>query len=384
MFDETLFRKDGGVKIKKAVQSSGSNHWGTGAETFEQGEERERVNFRYGRSPDAIHKDTLGGTLMPGYNWKPEKNIDMIGVELNLDIIGVDDDPKVELDDWNIYNPEALTQYTINAPEFVLCSVQLSDAVQRALNEYSATNGLEIVYADYDLTTAPVSGTSEGTQTSIYTEVRKSASRALAAYARITPVYSKYEIERSADSNASAINFAEDVRNGQRGWCDYQWQLGSLYFPQQKVAGTNAVDFDTLAYTYTLEAAGKLNGSSSCFLTLKGDPHPNDLTASFDTSMCNPCFNPLCSKPDILSQERFYKYGKAGSFCGGGHVVSVSLERSTMFNMSGIPINNSRVLALRGNFSGLTNTYTSGYRMNIYLKYVKLCRVFLLNTEVEQ
>ena len=93
---------------------------------------------------------------------------------------------------------------------------------------------------------------------------------------------------------------------------------------------------------------------------------------------------PGASPPDLLSQERLYVLGQPGSFQGGGEVIAVSLERSSLFNLSGIPINNSRVLALRGTYSSVATAYCKSHTLNIYLKYVKLARIFLNNVEVEQ
>lgn len=340
------------------------NWWGTRAESFE--------------TPRVVDMGTnvqkLGGVHTPGYRFVQEaKNFNK-----SYEIDEVQAWPQLD----TIQNPDALTEYAISSPQLSLCSVQLSDAIQRSLNEFSAVNGLEIVYTDYDLTTAPVTATENGT--SVYTEVRKSASRALAAYARLTPIYKKQEVEIQADSNASVVIYQEDLQRGARGWLDYQWQLGSLYFPQQKVAGKTAYDIDPICYAHTLEAFGRFDGKKVPMLTLRGETQQESTVISADTHMQNPFYNNNCSRPDLLSQERFYSQGKAGSFVGGGHVVSVSLERSTMFNLSGIPINNSRVLALRGNYSGYPTSYCDRYRLNVYLKYVKMARVFLLNTEVEQ
>jgi hypothetical protein len=75
-------------------------------------------------------------------------------------------------------------------------------------------------------------------------------------------------------------------------------------------------------------------------------------------------------------------------------MISVTLERSTMFNLAGVPVNNSRVLALRGTVSGESGDFRPDgggpiaggvvRQLDIYLKYVKLARVFLNNVEVEQ
>lgn len=286
-------------------------------------------------------------------------------------------------------NPDFVDVYDILYPEFSLCSVQLSDAIQRTLNEYSAVNGLEIVYTDYDLTTSPVQASV--TQQSIYTEVRKSASRALQAFARITPTYTGAHADmliRTSDSNAATIQYEEDIRCGAKGWIDYQWQLGSLYFPQQKVQARSAYDMGPLAYAYTLEAFDRFSGVVSCMLKLTEGTQ--DKTSKAKTALvCNQknvnwCMVPGAAPPDLLSQERLYILGKPGSFQGGGEVIAVSLERSSLFNLSGIPINNSRVLALRGNYSAYPTNYCKQHTLNIYLKYVKLARIFLNNVEVEQ
>ena len=74
-----------------------------------------------------------------------------------------------------------------------------------------------------------------------------------------------------------------------------------------------------------------------------------------------------------------------------------------MFNLAGVPVNNSRVLALRANLSPysfeptMENTNTNVAMSNgsvqqtvkqrnftVYLKYVKLARIFLNNIEIEQ
>lgn len=281
-------------------------------------------------------------------------------------------------------NPPFVEEYLIKSPEFSLCSVQLSDAIQRTLNEYSAVNGLEIVYTDYDLTSSPVVASEDGT--SVYTEVRKSASRALQAFARIVPDYSA-DIEKTSDSNAATIQYYEDMREGAKGWLDYQWQLGSLYFPQQKVQARYDMDMAAIAYSYTLEAFDRMSGATSCMLRLQdSSDSQGQPKISLDRIMAyrNAAPTPYAAAPDLLSQERLYIKGKPGSFCGGGEVIAVSLERSSLFNLSGIPINNSRVLALRGNYSMTETSYCRKHTLHIFLKYVKLARIFLNNVEVEQ
>ena len=354
------------------------DYWGTGAESYEP-PEANRVWFPL---------QMEGGTMVPGYKYKgppidvfPDTGEDEKDYTTRTSSGGVYNIPYVRRKYYK--NPDFVDAYTISGAEFSLCSVQLSDAIQRTLNEYSAVNGLEIVYTDYDMTTSPIQATTNGT--SVYTEVRKSASRALMAFARIIPNYNKDMIQRTCDSNASVIQYNEDIGNGGRGWLDYQWQLGSLYFPQQKIIAKTAFDMGTLAYSHTLDAFDRFAGTVSCMLKLSKGSGGKDKSALTRTQKsANWAMVPGAAPPDLLSQERLYILGQPGTFQGGGEVIAVSLERSSLFNLSGIPINNSRVLALRGNFSSVPTSYCNSHTLHIFLKYVKLARIFLNNVEVEQ
>ena len=114
-----------------------------------------------------------------------------------------------------------ISSYKIKNAYFYLTSVQLSDSIQRALNEQSATNGLEIVYSDYERTESVYTGAANLCNI----EVRKSCSRALKAFCRVR-AKTAYTEEKNRDSFRSEKGFP---------WREYQWQLGSLYFPQQPV-----------------------------------------------------------------------------------------------------------------------------------------------------
>lgn len=268
-----------------------------------------------------------------------------------------------------------VSDYFIRRPQMHLCSVQLTDAIQRVLNEYSSVNGLEIVYADYDRTTQPFVTT--GSSNPIYMEIRKSASRALAVYARV--------VESSPNPHLYD-GFASCKYSY---WNDYQFQLGSLYFPQQRVED-NHTDPETrrdnvasLAFNYTLDAADRYHPKSApTILSLRGDInnllqknyHPVGANGEHGTSTY------LLPASD---------YGKYGSFVNGGCTIGTTLERSSAFDLSGIPTNNSRTLAIRGNVGfNLPDdaTIRANFRATLYgwLKYVRCARAFLLNIEVEQ
>jgi len=327
--------------------------------------------------------------------------------------------------------------YTIENLYFDLASVQLSDSIQRALNEQSATNGLEIVYTDYEKTEV-----NHGQLSDVFhCEVRKSCSRALKAFARIR-CKSTGVAEGSMDSFK-----AESV------WpvIEYQWQLGSLYFPQQPIKASDPTKPFTCAaesYAHLLESVdkfhpgskppaltfrGKLEKMASSFgqagefaagvdairvpktlvgVTVPGVAAAVDFPGVAATVLREDQSLPLALNGFEATKGVFTDYGHVGddnmmvprcdsamvgSFANDQHTIGVTLERSTMFNLAGVPVNNSRVLALRVKMKAETSEWkvskdpniatdhSEGTRsLSVYLKYVKLARVFLNNVEVEQ
>ena len=101
-----------------------------------------------------------------------------------------------------------------------------------------------------------------------------------------------------------------------------------------------------------------------------------------DGAMLAPIF-PLDLQPDA-AVKKFHLYD---NFLTNAP-IGVSLERSSLFNLSGIPINNSRVMSFHGTFdTRATEPKAPGYGMltfDVFLQYVRLARVFLNNVEVEQ
>jgi len=264
----------------------------------------------------------------------------------------------------------AHTNYDILKPEIAMCCVQLTDAIQRTLNELSSASGLEIVYADYDRTSTPFQ--SAGKQP-IYTEIRKSASRALMVAARV--VRASPEPHRY-DSFASCSG---------AHWNHWQVQLGSLYFPQQRVESGETVDplkwdaVAALSFSYAQDAFDRYHPKAApSMLTMRG------AGVDFNVVNIHPVEVHREHGPDPYLAPRS-NFGKWGSYVNGATTIAVTLERSTLFDLSGIPINNSRTLAIRGEieFSALElNTFRA--TLYAFLKYVRLCRVFLVNAEVEQ
>ena len=352
----------------------------------------------------------------------------------------------------------AVSSYTVDNIFVALRSVQLTDRTQRVLNEMSAVNGLEIVYCDHERTEVD-----NQSSTTLHLEVRKAASRALKAYITARP---------TADTTSG---LKDSFRTESFDYLQWQWQLGSLYFPQQPIKATEQtpsraipesyqhtlvafntykgdqtrcsacplrkkgdyLDTSAVAYvddstvvaptgTFAITAAGlgldRLDGTGTTFTTefAVGDHfyHPaartsaNLRTVTAITSDTNLQFTPAVGADvagpstdwdtyrtgDVMKGTEFEggrttwhqdtnvraNYlgsadGHDGTFANGRTVLTVLLERSDLFNLTGVPINNSRVLSCHATFKT-----TRPRIVTIFLKYVRLARVFLNNVEVEQ
>lgn len=310
---------------------------------------------------------------------------------------------------WKTVKEGTVAAYTVHDAQLVMSSVQLSDSIQRSLNELSATNGLEIVYPDYERTSTAI-----GSGRELNIEVRKSCSRALKAFGRLR--FNNFDPasgigdEQNVDSFRAERSFP---------FYEYQWQLGSLYFPQQQVRSKNngfvgAREIAPITYNMLLESFDSYHGAKSVVLPYHrvretqapfygGQRVASQEIGVFEANYSNTGYHDGEFVPENPSSP-----GEQGSFKNDAHSIGVTLERSTMFNLAGVPVNNSRVLAFHArlvegttNFSGEVKTptvdATTGEVTNpavkvtvpsrnftIFLKYVKLCRVFLNNVEVEQ
>jgi hypothetical protein len=279
-----------------------------------------------------------------------------------------------------------ITEYTIENPYISTFAHQLSDGIQRDLNELSATNGLEIVYCDWEPTEITYNATNN---LSAQLEVRKAASRALQAIA-VTRNTANIN-DKDADSYAT-MNF---------DYAKYQWQLGSLYFPQQPViangtvgatGGALARNAGALAETFkhTLISFGKYKPEGGA-ATAAAVPFRNSGTylldiaaqSGLDTVAANTPWGEEATDPGDYVGVVGSPNGKWGTFCNGMSVLGVQLERTDLFNMSGVPINNARVLSLRTTYEA-QDAPAVGRTLTIFLKYVRLARCFLNNVEVEQ
>jgi hypothetical protein len=288
---------------------------------------------------------------------------------------------------------QTISGYTIDNPFIAMRSVQLTDATQRTLNELSSTNGLELVYCDYERTDRVVS------TGKLNMEIRKAASRALKAFV-ITRQNDGYLEAVAAGTQPPTVVIAKSMRNSfetpEFNYTNWQWQLGSLYFPQQpiKTVGDNAFLIAAESYKHALIAHDKYKGNNNKSAAL--GLYKNGDAAGGNSSRVTSAAIALDLEADATGDTPYSSNGlhvvnigerkedntENGTFSRGNACLAVTLERSDLFNLSGVPINNSRVLSIRADYTvagaAMNKTVTS------YLKYVRLARVFLNNVEVEQ
>jgi hypothetical protein len=130
-----------------------------------------------------------------------------------------------------------------------------------------------------------------------------------------------------ARTNLDATNYIEEI----------QFRVGSLYFPTTSIRGESARLSSPEIYTQALQGFNSYKPNGSTFIS-----------------------------------ESQFRLGSA--------VFAQTLERSSVLELSGIPLSNSRVLALQAKWGGTSSTGKSSV---FYLKYVSLIRVFASNVTVE-
>lgn len=230
--------------------------------------------------------------------------------------------------------PSGVTpSYKIKTPEIVMDQYQLTDSIMRVLNEEAALRGLEVVFSTwYNHDSA------QGTNKSYNVQIRKAVSRALGVLSRISL------LRGASQEKDNFLAYAADI-------VKYQVRVGALYFPQQGVANPDPNQNNVELYHHTLRGLGKWKTPQA--------PTSVNLTD--------------------------YKGGGADT-TQSFQSLYTDLERSNTQKLTGIPINNSRVaeIVIERLPAGAGNLATDTVRLNTYLHYVRLLRVFLQNVEVEE
>jgi hypothetical protein len=210
-----------------------------------------------------------------------------------------------------------ITGYNLESLYFQLDTVQMTDDCQRTINDISANTGLEYTYNRIytSQTQLPTS------QLSLSQQIRKAVSQA--CYVNSITLSQADKVDITKDS-LNAVPFNYD---------SFQYRLGSLYFPNQSI--TDAAD-GVEAYTI----------AQSTYDKMKHAYNAGSITLA--------------------------------SFVARHGVLSGSFEKDTSLDISGLPINNSRVLELNAQYVAVAEAL----EVYSFLQYTSVARTFLDNTAV--
>lgn len=231
--------------------------------------------------------------------------------------------------------------YVIKDLELTLDQYQLTDSIQRVLNEEATLRGLEIPFTTF------YNHRFHGNGNKANVEVRKAVSRALGILTKVSPL-----IETKDDcDHMKSVPFT---------CTKYQVRVGSLYFPQQPIkvpTGTADTEHKYMEFFHhTLRGLGKLK---------------------------SPAAPPAVRYVDFEGISAGEATAPTDNTEGGIGAMYTDLERSNVQRLTGIPINNSRVAEVQ--MEGTTNAFDSTTKqIDVYLHYVRLLRVFLQNVEIEE
>ena len=211
--------------------------------------------------------------------------------------------------------PSVAPSYQITGCYINATAYQLTDSVTRQINEMAASGGLEVVFPTYHCTQG-----SKSAEKFNNIECRKAVSRALAA------VFRQKSVLSSTDYVNDAFKLALSPTSGP---VSVQFHCGSLYMPAQPLS------------------------------------HTSPAVLSFETANQ---LQEVFRKGDIV-QDNYNTLNPA---------LGCTLERDGTIDLSGIPLSNSRVLALQ-----LTTADSVSTTWSFFLSHVVLARCFLNNVSVE-
>jgi hypothetical protein len=225
------------------------------------------------------------------------------------------------LRDYSGATPGWTYKYSVINPRIQCDAYMLTDSVMRTLNEAAASSGLEVVFPTY-FTTIQSRST-----TLLNMESRRACSRALSAF---------YMEQIPVNAWLTTQSTVASTKIDEHGPTSVQFRAGSLYFPNTAIAGSTP-----------------------------------SVAAPENFQMALQCFNKY--NTGISSSVKYVDYTTNGSL-----ILGTTLERSTALDLTGIPLSNSRVLALNATFVDATQV-----TCYLFLEYVTLARVFISNCTVE-
>jgi len=209
--------------------------------------------------------------------------------------------------------------YEISNIAFVTDSITMTDDVQRVINEESAASGLEVGYDR--IFTAQTSLAIGSTSANI--QIRKAVSQCKTAHTICVNKAGLLDV--TADSFLS-VTF--DAKN-------WQYRLGSLYFPKQAIQ-TRGVGDSVESYLQQIAMYNKLRYESSTAVSLTN-----------------------------------FTSGGEGALCA-------SFERDQSLQLSALPVNNSRVAELDVEFDPATSAGLTRQLIS-FLCYASISRSFIEN-----
>lgn len=273
------------------------------------------------------------------------------------------------------------TNYSISDVYFNLEVVKLGDSIRMAMDEIISTKGVELVYSGWHhVFTEPGNDMQSGVDLTI----SDSYTRALRAFARVRPLHN------GSQTNSVHKDSQRDSFRGEHIFpiAEYIWRLGDRYYPDTNVNNSGRPIIES--YVHALNAVNQYDGSRfQSFLPLLRDDWNWLVTGIM-----------MGGTTDAGVGSTYQGFmpsfvGTLGSYTRDSHVIGVDLTRDSDETLSGRPVNNVEPLTL--SLKGNTNTleYQAGTtttrittpplrRLDMFMEYAKLVRVFTDNVQVEK
>lgn len=272
--------------------------------------------------------------------------------------------------------------WSVGEIQYNLEMVKLGDHIRTAMDGILATKGVELVYSGWHHASL-YSRTGMVGETTV--SISDSYSRALRAFARVRPVHLPQEGKNgSVEEEGQRDSFrGEHVFPVSR----YQWRHGDRYHPDKPVSGGGG-RIIIKSMQHLLNAVDQLDGNrEQTYGSLAGDYNMSEITEDI--------MDGNLSAGSGVGFALWYQVfpGKIGSYIRDGHLLGVDLTRDSDVKISGRPINNVDPLSLTFTCipdtleltsGGEPMTITPARRVDIFLQYVKLVRIFTNNVEIEK
>ncbi len=237
--------------------------------------------------------------------------------------------------------PTKTPDYTIVNCHISVDSYQITDSCLRQLNAQASSGGMEVVFNTYH------NSLNSRANTQLNIECRKAVSRGLMTFIKTTDTRGF-----KADGSTDLTTYAEDPMKSTpitstSGLTSYQFQAGSLYWPNSQVTGETPEILAPEAFSHTLRAFKRYTAGVGPFLTYEGYVKRTDDEKKIEVSQ---------------------------------NVVACDLERTYVQSLSGIPLSNSRSLAFNATYA---DKPTTPLNVSFFLCYTTLVRVFVSNATIE-